>query len=189
MNYQSTLSDEQLIQFFLHGDPKAMAILIELYKDRIYSSIYGIIHDKNKSEEIFYAVFVKLIDSMIAGKTLDEGKFLPWAMQVAHGLCIQHNHNNLTINGQHNEVLTANRGMTGSMISGTNSFDNHLRIRNLIDQLPDKQREVLVLNHYSGLRFKEIAELLKCSVTTALESMHAALRNLGKLMVENEVYC
>ena len=91
MTNRTSISDEQLIQFFLNGDQKALSTLIELYKDRIYTSIYGMVQDKNKAEDIFYVVFVHIIDNMIAGKAPEGGKFLPWAMKVAHGLCIQYN--------------------------------------------------------------------------------------------------
>lgn len=75
MNHQNSMTDEQLIQFYLNGDPNAMATLVELYKDRVYRSIYNLVQDKHVAEEIFQEVFICLINNMIAGKVSEEGNF------------------------------------------------------------------------------------------------------------------
>ena len=74
------MTDERLIQFYLNGDPNALATLVELYKDRIYRSIYSIVQDKYAAEEIFHEVFIRIIDNLMTGKTAEEGNFLQWAM-------------------------------------------------------------------------------------------------------------
>jgi RNA polymerase sigma-70 factor (ECF subfamily) len=191
MKYQTNTADEQLIKYFLNGDPKAMATLVALYKDRIYTSIYSLVQDKHRAEEIFQAVFIKIIDNMIAGNTVEEGKFLPWAMRIAHNLCIEHSRGvtHATISDDAPAGQTAISGFSvpaiRPMVSST--YDSHDQIRNMIEMLPDEQREVIVLNHYAGLSFNEIADLMKCSITNALETMRFGLLNLRKLMLEKEI--
>ena len=191
MTNRTSISDEQLIQFFLNGDQKALSTLIELYKYRIYTSIYGMVQDKNKAEDIFYVVFVHIIDNMIAGKAPEGGKFLPWAMKVAHGLCIQYNSTLVKTESHVEEFENEEQEWNDSEIPLKSAkgytHKKHGRIRILIDKLPDQQREVVFLSHYSGMSFKEIAALLNCSVTNALEIMHSALVNLGNLIVEKKV--
>jgi RNA polymerase sigma-70 factor (ECF subfamily) len=191
MNYKDNLSDEQLIQFFLAGDTRAMATLVELYKDRVYTSIYGIVQDKNQAEDIFQAVFIRIIDQMIAGKTIGEGKFLSWAMQVAHGICIQRTRMPLKPSAYANqpEVIKISENSLAGTLFTANTFESNNKIRLMIDSLPEEQREVIVLNHYSGLHLNEIAELMKCSLTHVLETLRFGLRNLGKIMEEKEVFC
>ena len=192
MNYPSTLSDEQLIQYFLNGDPGAMATLVALYKDRVYTSIYHIVRNKEHAEEIFQAVFIKVIDDMIAGKIVEEGKFVSWAMQIAHGLCLERSRNLLSTSATFDTTLkavTLHDLMITDHLINSNTFENHDKIRTMIERLPARQREVIVLNHYRGMGFKAISELLKCSLTNTLETMRFGLRNLGKLMVEKEVAC
>ncbi len=193
MKYYTNLSDELLIQYFLNGDPRAMATLVELYKDRVYASVYRIVQDKYQAEDIFQAVFIKVINHMIAGKTIEEGKFLCWTMHIAQGLCIERTRQpiqSLTINDQPMPAgFSLNKFTEPAMLVSANTFDNHSKLRNMIDMLPVQQREVIVLNHYSGISFKEIAELMKCSITSALETMRFGLQNLGKLMIEKEVCC
>lgn len=122
-----------------------------------------------------------------------EGKFLCLTMHIAQGLCIERTRQpiqSLTINDQPMPAgFSLNKFTEPAMLVSANTFDNHSKLRNMIDMLPVQQREVIVLNHYSGISFKEIAELMKCSITSALETMRFGLQNLGKLMIEKEVCC
>ncbi|WP_462220770.1 RNA polymerase sigma factor [Ferruginibacter sp.] len=190
MNYQNNMTDETLIQFYLNGNPNALATLVELYKDRIYRSIYMMVQDKYVAEEIFREVFIKIIDNMMAGKTAEEGNFLKWAINIAHHLCMEHSRKikpAVIINN--NEASTAHAiGFSVTPMLTDNLYhQSHGKIKSMIDMLPEEQREVLVLNHYMGLSFKEIADRMKCSVTAALDTMKFALNNLRKLMNEKEV--
>jgi RNA polymerase sigma factor (sigma-70 family) len=190
MNYQNNMTDETLIQFYLNGNPNALATLVELYKDRIYRSIYMMVQDKYVSEEIFRDVFIKIIDNMMAGRTAEEGNFLKWAINIAHNLCMEHSRKiKPAVVVSNNEFNTDNAVVfsVGALQPDNMYHQSHGKIKSMIDMLPDEQREVLVLNHYMGLSFKEIADRMKCSVTAALDTMKFALNNLRKLMNEKEV--
>lgn len=187
MNYQTTMSDEKLIQFYLNGEPNAMATLIELYKDRVYRSIYNMVQEKHVAEEIFRDVFIRIINNMIAGNIAEEGNFLQWANRIAQNLCIEYARKNklgVILNTAEDEAVN----FTVPVALPNNSYhESHSKIKSMIDMLPDNQREVMVLNHYGGLSFKEIAEVMKCSVNSALDSMKFGLNNLRKLMTEKEI--
>jgi RNA polymerase sigma factor (sigma-70 family) len=190
MNYQNNMTDETLIQFYLNGNPNALATLVELYKDRIYRSIYMMAQDKYVAEEIFREVFIKIIDNMMAGKTAEEGNFLKWAINIAHNLCMQHSRKiKPVVVVSNNEFNTDNAVVfsVGALQRDNMYHQSHGKIKSMIDMLPDEQREVLVLNHYMDLSFKEIADRMKCSVTAALDTMKFALNNLRKLMNEKKV--
>ena len=60
-------------------------------------------------------------------------------------------------------------------------------VRNLIDFLPEEQKEVILLRHYGDLSFKEIAEYSHISINTALGRMRYALINLRKLIKEHNL--
>ncbi len=57
---------------------------------------------------------------------------------------------------------------------------SHDRVRQMLDLLPEDQREVIILRHYADLSFKEIASLTNCSINTALGRMRYGLINLRK---------
>ena len=65
--------------------------------------------------------------------------------------------------------------------------ETHTKIRELVDSLPQEQREVVVLRHYADMSFKEIASLTQVSINTALGRMRYALINIRKMMEENAV--
>ena len=187
MNYQTSMTDEKLIQFYLQGDPNAMATLIELYKDRIYRSVYNMVQDKHAAEDIFQEVFICIINNMIGGKNSEEGNFLQWATRIAQDLCIEHIRNekqNIAIESANSTSIDF---AVPVVIANTNYHESHGKIKSMIDLLPDDQREVMLLNHYGNLSFNEIANVMKCSLNTALDCMKFALNNLRKMMLEKEI--
>jgi RNA polymerase sigma-70 factor (ECF subfamily) len=60
-------------------------------------------------------------------------------------------------------------------------------VRKIIDFLPEDQREVVVLRHYAGMSFKEIAEHTNVSINTALGRMRYALINMRRLINEKDI--
>ena len=63
----------------------------------------------------------------------------------------------------------------------------HDKIRRLVDMLPPEQREVVILRHYADMSFKEISQLTRVSINTALGRMRYALINIRKMIEEKEV--
>ena len=187
MNNQTSMSEEKLIQFYLNGDPNAMATLVELYKDRVYRSVYNIVQDKYVAEEIFQEVFISIVNNMIAGKYAEDGNFLQWATRIAHNLCVEHTRKTKQAIVFHEPLDKAINFLVPGALANTNYHESHGKIKSMIDLLPDNQREVMLLNHYGGLSFKEIAELMKCTLTTALDTMKVGLNNLRKMMLEKEI--
>ena len=191
MKILNNLTDQQLIHLYMEGDANALATIVTRYKDKIYTSIYLLVKDKYLTEDIFQDVFIRIIDTLKGGRYTDEGKFLPWAMRIAHNMCVDHFRKvkrSPTIKTSDDrdifEVLNFSEpGADQKMMSG----QSHERIRKMVDMLPEDQREVIILRHYADLSFKEIADLTKCSINTALGRMRYGLINLRKLMTEKQI--
>jgi len=191
MKCLNNLTDQQLIHLYMDGNADALATIVMRYKDKIYTSIYLLVKDKYLTEDIFQDVFIRIIDTLKGGRYTDEGKFLPWAMRIAHNMCVDHFRKvkrSPTIKTSDDrdifEVLNFSEpGADQKMMSG----QSHERIRKMVDMLPEDQREVIILRHYADLSFKEIADLTKCSINTALGRMRYGLINLRKLMTEKQI--
>ena len=191
MKCLNNLTDQQLIQLYMEGNADALATIVVRYKDKIYTSIYLLVKDKYLTEDIFQDVFIRIIDTLKGGRYTDEGKFLPWAMRIAHNMCVDHFRKvkrSPTIKTSDDrdifEVLNFSEpGADQKMMSS----QSHDRIRKMVDMLPEDQREVIILRHYADLSFKEIADLTKCSINTALGRMRYGLINLRKLMTEKQI--
>ena len=191
MKILNNLTDQQLIHLYMEGDANALATIVTRYKDKIYTSIYLLVKDKYLSEDIFQDVFIRIIDTLKGGRYTDEGKFLPWAMRIAHNMCVDHFRKvkrTPTIKTSDDrdifEVINFSEpGADQKMMNG----QSHERVRKMVDMLPEDQREVIILRHYADLSFKEIADLTQCSINTALGRMRYGLINLRKLMTEKQI--
>ena len=184
-------TDTQLVQAFQQGQGQALEILVNRYKDKIYSSILFLVKDKYLAEDLFQDVFIKVIDTIRNNRYTEEGKFLPWALRIAHNLCVDHFRKvkrspaiKTSDDRDIFEVLNmSNESPETKMMQG----QSHDRVRRLVDMLPEEQREVIVLRHYADLSFKEIAEMTNCSINTALGRMRYGLINMRKMMVEKQI--
>ncbi len=191
MKNQTLLSDQQIVRMYIDGDSNALSTLVNRYKDKIFTSIYLLVKDKYLAEDIFQDVFIRVIDTLKGGRYTDEGKFLPWAMRIAHNLCVDHFRKikrNPTIKTSDDrdifEVLNFSESGVDTRIMAEQTSD---KVRKLIDLLPEDQREVIILRHYADLSFKEISQLTNCSINTALGRMRYGLLNMRKMMTEKQI--
>lgn len=191
MKCLANCTDQQLVHLYLEGNTNSLETLINRYKDKIYTSIYLLVKDKYLAEDLFQDVFIRVIDTLKGGRYTDEGKFLPWALRIAHNLCVDHFRKikrspSIKTSDDHDifEVLNFSEPGAEQIMMQNQSHD---RIRKMIDLLPEDQREVIILRHYADLSFKEIADLTKCSINTALGRMRYGLINLRKMMAEKQI--
>ena len=183
------LDDRELINLYLKGNENAFAELLGRHRDRIYTQIYLFVKDRDLAEDIFQDVFIKIIKTLRKGKYNHEGKFLQWALRISYNLCVDHfrrEKRRTKVSSSETfdifDVLeTKDENMEQTMIKS----QKHTLIREMVDQLPAEQREVVILRHYADMSFKEISKLTKVSINTALGRMRYALINMRK-MVENK---
>src|SRR3569833_1722066 len=83
-------SDQDLIHQYITGEEAGLVELIRRYQSKIYTSIYLLVKDEYLAEDIFQDTFIKVINTLKAGKYNEEGKFLPWVTRIAHNLVIDH---------------------------------------------------------------------------------------------------
>ena len=186
----SHYSDAELIHEYLHGQEYALEVLINRYKDKIYTSVFMLVKDKYLAEDIFQDAFLKIIKTIKEGRYAEQGKFLPWAVRVAHNLCMDHFRRTkqqipVTLpDGQDISCLF----LAGDMVAdGIEKRQVHDSVRKLVEDLPDEQREVIVLRIYADLSFKQISDLTGVSINTALGRMRYALINLRRLIADKQL--
>ncbi len=191
MKNVTQLTDQELVLSYMNGNTHALSTLIERHKNKIYTSIYLLVKDKYLAEDLFQDAFIKVIDTLKAGRYNDEGKFLPWVLRIAHNLCVDHFRKvkrspsiKTSDNNDIFEVLNlSDAGAEHEIMEG----QTRDKIRQMIDLLPEDQREVIILRNYADLSFKEIATLTNSSINTCLGRMRYALLNLRKMMTEKQI--
>ena len=191
MRGQSQRSDFELIRSFQEGDSCALETLILRHKDRLFTSIVFLVKDRYLAEDIFQDAFIRIIDTLRNGRYNDEGKFLPWAMRIAHNLCVDHfrkvKRTPTIKTGEDQDLFEVLNFAEDSTEDKLIRRQSHDRVRDLLDQLPADQREVIVLRHYADLSFKEIAAMTDCSINTALGRMRYGLINMRKMMTQRQI--
>ena len=187
---RNLISDKDLVHLYVSGDESALGILLSRHKSKIYTSIYLLVKDRYLAEDIFQDTFIKVINTLKSGKYNEEGKFLPWVMRIAHNLVIDHfrkEKRTPTITNSEGFDIFDTIGISEESTEDKLLRDqSHADLRTLIQQLPEEQKEVLIMRHYADLSFKEIADLTGVSINTALGRMRYALNNLRRMMQEKE---
>jgi len=184
-------SDAELISAFLREEDNALEELVHRYKDKIYTAIYMLVKDKYLAEDLFQDTFLKMIKTLRSGRYAEQGKFLPWAIRVAHNLCMDHFRR-----VRQNVPVTLPDGvdishlLDGYAESPSDKMERrqvHNSVRELLETLPEEQREVIVMRMYGDLSFKQISDITGVSINTALGRMRYGLINLRKMITEKQM--
>ncbi|PSR55580.1 RNA polymerase subunit sigma-24 [Adhaeribacter arboris] len=185
------LSDSELVSLYIAGNENAFELLVKRHKNKVFTTILLIVKDTYTAEDLLQDTFIKAIHTMKSGRYNEEGKFSSWICRIAHNLAIDY-------------FRKEKRNPTIEMEDGSNVFntlafaeesieslqikeDTHKRLRELIQQLPEAQKEVLIMRHYADMSFQEIAETTGVSINTALGRMRYALINLRKKMTNQNI--
>lgn len=188
---QTQLSDEALVKKYLEGSEDALEALIKRHQEKIFSYVYVLVKDEQVANDVFQDTFFKIVRTLKNGKYNEEGKFIQWAMRIAHNLSIDH--------FRFKKRMPMSRSRDDFDIFDTlgmedeNAEDKMIEdqikkdVVNLIDHLPEDQKEVLKMRMYFQMSFKEIADETGVSINTALGRMRYALINLRKLVEKRNI--
>ena len=184
-------SDSLLVKNYIHGDEASLEILIKKHQQRLFSFIYSKVKDKEVSNDIFQDTFIKVIKTLKKGNYNEEGKFLPWIMRIAHNLIIDYfRKNNRMPNFKNSDefdifsIISDDSLNAEKQIIQEQIFDD---VRELINELPEEQKEVLIMRMYRDMSFKEISNNTGVSINTALGRMRYALINMRKLIEKHKI--
>ncbi|MGY3053497.1 RNA polymerase sigma factor (sigma-70 family) [Pedobacter sp. UYEF25] len=184
-------NEQELVRLYITGNELALEELIIRHKTKIFTSIYLMVKDQYLAEDIFQEAFIKVINTLRSGKYNEEGKFLPWVMRIAHNLVIDHFRKE-----KRTPVITSSDSL--DVLNTLHCYDEnieekmlkeqgHKDLKSLIRNLPEEQKEVLLMRHYADLSFKDIAYVTDVSINTALGRMRYALSNLRKMLSSREI--
>jgi len=189
----SGLSDYELVQRYVNcNDKTSIEALINRHRKKIYTYILLVVKDQHLAEDVFQETFIKVIKSLKEGRYKDNGRFISWVIRIAHNLMIDHFRKekqlNTISNDSYENDLFNSKKFADKTIEEEIVLDQISKdVRRLVHELPDDQREVVILRHYCGMSFKEIAEQTDVSINTALGRMRYALINLRRLIKEKNL--
>jgi len=188
---QELITDATLVSDYIKGDEKSLEILIKRHRQRIYSFIYSKVYDRDVAEDIFQDTFIKVIRTLKRGAYNEEGKFLPWVMRISHNLVIDFFRKNKRMpkfdnTGDFNIFsVLSDSSLNAEKTIIKEQVEND--VRRLVQELPNDQKEVLMMRIYNDMSFKEISERTGVSINTALGRMRYALINLRKIIERHNI--
>jgi RNA polymerase sigma-70 factor (ECF subfamily) len=191
MNW-TKMNDQQLLRAYSEGREEAVSILIERHRKRIHDYIRMIVKDPDLTDDLFQETLIRVLKSLREERYVDNGRFVAWVMRIAHNQIIDYFRRQKQQNQISNEEagydLLNNRKFSDPTVEDHLVVDQiHEDLRRLVDELPDEQREVVVMRHYRDMSFKDIAEQTGVSINTALGRMRYALINLRKMIDEKQI--
>ena len=188
---KSQSTDHELVASYIKGNEQSLQTLILRHQRKVFTSIYLLVKDREQADDIFQETFIKVINTLRSGNYNEEGKFLSWVLRIGHNLVIDHFRGLKRMPMVHD---TEEYSIFDSLPLEDSNIEQkiihgqiHDKVRQLIEELPGDQREVVILRHYADLSFKEIAEITGVSINTSLGRMRYALINLRKLIRENKI--
>lgn len=188
-NYRAT--DAELLTQYRHGDERAFATLLNRHKSRIYTTAYLILRDRYQAEDVMQETFMKVVDNIKSDRYVEEGKFVQWLVRVAHNLSIDkiRKRNKMPIAVTEDGVDIFNQLQFAQNDEDVFGGKTELlrSIREYVAELPEEQRQVLLMRHFAGMSFKEISEFTDVSINTALGRMRYALINIRKKLSKHQL--
>ena len=158
-------TDAILVSNYISGSEIALEALITRHKLRIFNFIKSKVLDVDTAEDLFQDTFIKVIKTLKTGTYNEQGKFLPWVMRIVH-------------DGPHPPEFVEKALFQDQIIKD---------LQKLVHELPEDQKEVLIMRLYRDMSFKEIAENTNVSINTALGRMRYAIINIRKLVEVNQI--
>ena len=191
ISLNSSHQDAKFIANYISGDENSLEFLVKKHQHRLFNFIYSKVLDKDTADDIFQDTFIKVIKTLKRGVYNEEGKFLPWIMRIAHNLVIDYfrKKNRIPLFENNDNFDIFQLISDGAMNAENAIIDDQIvaDLQKIILELPQDQKEVLLMSFYRDMSFKEIASHTGVSINTALGRMRYAIINLRKLIDNNKI--
>ena len=192
MNQLSAMTDHELVVLYEEGNDSAFDVLLERHQSYIYSYILFLVKDSDVANDFFQETFSRAIVAIRSHKYQTSGKFSAWLMRIAHNLIVdksRESETNYIVRESQVKPKTLNSLSLSEATREDEIIDRQRResIRQLLNYLPEPQREVVIMHFFDDLPFKDIAKLTGVSINTSLGRMRYALINLRKLIQKKQL--
>ena len=186
------LSDQALLDLYQQGHREAVSQLLERHTRRVRDYVRMLVKNNDVADDLTQEVLIKVVKVLDEGRYTDKGRFLPWVLRIAHNRVLDYfrAQKSVKIVSESNtgyDILgnknLAEPSIEDKLVSEQQAED----VRQLIELLPEEQREVVKMRYYEGLSFKEIAEHTGVSINTALGRMRYALINMRQMIKEKNL--
>jgi RNA polymerase sigma-70 factor, ECF subfamily len=178
-------SDEELVEACQSGEASAFDILVARWEDRIRGAAYRFLGSDEEARDAAQEAFLRAYQAI--GTFKKQARFSSWLYQIATNLCRDRLRRRKTRATVSLEALEEAGPVMVETRPGAHERllerDLARAVRRAVDELPDEQREVVILKEYQDLTFLEIAQTLDVPVSTVKTRLY---RGLGQLRLRLE---
>jgi RNA polymerase sigma-70 factor (ECF subfamily) len=178
------LSDERLVEQLRRGNQAAGEVLVKRHHESLLRYLNRQAGSPTAAEELLQQTWLSALDHLDQFKYDEQGGvgFKAWLFRIATNKA----HDQWRSRGRERNAYAGLKLMTDEEVPDAShrlqGREQDEKLRQAIDQLPDAQKQVVLLRYYSGMKFVEIAQMLGCPLNTALGRMHKAMIKLKKLI-------
>jgi len=164
------------------GDREAFKTLVGRYQKKVFLLAYSLLRDREDALDIVQETFMKLYQKFHIFKS--EGNFQAWLLQMTKNLAIDYYRQRHFERREREveKVLEKIDVPAGTNASPSSGVELGQAFSRCLERLGTKQRMIIVMKHYQGLRYQEIAQVLDISVGTVKSLHFKAVRNMRKLL-------
>lgn len=182
--------DQLLIKKILKGKKSSFEELMKKYNKRIFGFIYRMVRDEETAVELTQDFFIKIYKVM--PKYNFEYKFSTWAYRICYNLVIDHvRKNQAYVDSLDGDTVTPKQMMESENYVSEDGFEvlAKAEIRDytwsVVDRIPVKYKELILLRYLQGLKYDEIAEITELPVGTVKNRIFKA-KEILKMEIEND---
>jgi RNA polymerase sigma-70 factor (ECF subfamily) len=167
----SPVDDRKIVERVLNGDPEAFNLLVRQWEKPIYNFILRMVGDRDEAMDLCQDSFMKAYRELDTLK--DRDRFSAWLYRIAHNTCFS------KFRKDHGKTFVELEPETGSLKS---SIELRLAVEKALQQLPEDQREVVVLKIFQDLKFDEIAAIQGAPVSTVKSRLYMGFEKLRSIL-------
>ena len=174
-NIQNNRILEHLLLRLAQGETEALTPLYEQTKDALYVYALSLLKNRMDAEDIMHDTYLRIWHS--APRSCSEGCPMAWIYTIARNGCMS-----LLRQRSHQVALPEGDWLEAFLPEGSVDPDARLLLRECVQQLGGEDREILLLHAVSGLKHREIAELLSLPLSTVLSKYHRCVKRMRRLL-------
>lgn len=171
-------NDQHYINKVKEGDANSFTILVDNYKDLVFSLALKIMKNREEAEEVSQDTFIKAYRSLHNFK--GESKFSTWLYKITYNNCmdrvkkISRSYNTHTID----EVVENRIESTQNVLDSIERDERAQLMKECLNELPEDERTILWMFYYQELSLKEIIDVTSYSQANLKVKLHRARKKL-----------
>ena len=179
-------SDDALIGRYLCGDLSAFEVLYDRFARRLLSFVIALGAEMNHAEDVTQKTWMKVIDQL--PRYQPQGRFRAWLFTIAHRLWLAESRSAWQ---RHHSAAHAEPESAGLIDPAAGPVERAIVLEQqqsvvqALQELPELMRQTVLLRIDGGLKFREIAETMRCPLGTVLWRMKEAERRLASRLSPN----